>query len=91
MNDTQAKNGPIHFYPTAERDAYISNVVEYCVQVGERQPLTETQAAWLVASKQVTVEGRVVSALTATVPHGTWEIMIRSKKHHVVVHPAIME
>ncbi len=91
MNDTHVKNGPIHFYPTADRDAYISNVVEYCVQVGERQPLTGNQAAWLVASKQVTVDGRVVSALTESVPQGTWEVVIRSRKHHVVVHPAIME
>jgi hypothetical protein len=91
MNNTRTKNGPIHFYPTAERDANISNVVEYCVQIGERQPLTETQAAWLVASKQVTVEGQLMNDLAIIIPHGTWEIMVRSKKHHVVVHPAIME
>ena len=51
MNGTRAKDGPIHFYPTNDRDAFVANVVEYCVQIGEHQPLLRSQAAWLVTSR----------------------------------------
>jgi hypothetical protein len=91
MNDTTGKSGPIHFYPTEQRDAGIAHVVEYCVQIGDRQPLTRSQAAWLVSDQQVTVDGRVVSKLNEKVAQGTWEVTIRGRKHHVVVHPAFFE
>lgn len=91
MNDTTAKSGPIHFYPTETRDSGIAHVVEYCVQIGDRQPLLMSQAAWLVCDKQVTVDGKVWSKLTEKVPQGTWEIVIRGRKHHVIVHPAFFE
>jgi len=91
MNDTTGKSGPIHFYPTETRDSGIANVVEYCVQVGDRQPLTRTQSMWLVSDKQVTVDGKVWNKLTEKVPQGTWEVVIRGRKHHVIVHPAFFE
>lgn len=91
MNNTRAKDGPIHFYPTNDRDAFVANVVEYCVQIGEHQPLTRSQAGWLVASKQVLVDGAPMTNLVSRVPSGTWEISIRGRKHHVVVHQAMVE
>ena len=91
MNDTTHKNGPIHFYPTNDRDAFISNVVEYCVQVGERQPLLSSQAAWLVASRQVSVDGVVETNLARDVEPGARQISIRGRTHHVMVHQPIFE
>jgi hypothetical protein len=90
MSDTHIKNGPIHFYPTAERNSFISNVVEYCVHIGERQPLTQTQASWLVARGDVVIDGSK-PRLDLILLNGTWEINIRGRKHHVIVHPAITE
>lgn len=91
MNDIRTKNGPIHYYPTAERDSNIASVVEYCVQIGERQPIMKSQAAWLVASDQVLVDGKPASSFTRQIPFGTWQITIRGRNHHVIVHPAIKE
>lgn len=91
MNDTTGKSGPIHFYHTETRDSGIADVVEYCVQVGDRQPLTRTQSMDLVLDMQVTVDGKVWNKLTEKVPQGTWEIVIRGRKHYVIVHPAIFE
>lgn len=91
MNNTTKKSGPIHFYPTELRDANIAHVVEYCVQVGDRQPLNGSQSMWLVSDKQVTVDGKVWNDLTQKLPQGTWEVTIRGRKHHVVVHPAFVE
>lgn len=91
MNDLRRKDGPIHFYPTADRDAFVANVVEYCVHIGEHQPLMKSQAAWLVASNQVQIDGKHLNKLTARIANGTWEITIRGRKHHVVVHPPITE
>lgn len=91
MTTKNTKSGPIHYYPTENRDADITHIVEYCVQLGERQPLTASQSVWLVASKQVLVDGRVACDATERIAHGTWEVSIRGKKHHVVVHPALKE
>lgn len=90
MND-KSKDGPIHFYPTADRDSYPANVVEYCVQLGEHQPLTRTQAAHLVATNQVTIDSAPLVKLTERIGQGAWEIGIRGRKHHVIVYPPIME
>lgn len=89
--NTIRKSGPIHFVPTEQRDTSIAHIVEYCVQVADRQPLTRSQAAWLVSDQQVSVDGRVVSKLSEKITLGTWEITIRGRKHHVVVHPAYFE
>lgn len=86
-----AKSGPIHFFTSYERSALIASVVEYCVQVGERQPLTRTQAAHLVASGQVTLDGTTVTRLGALVPDGTWRLGVRGKDHHVVIHGTLKE
>lgn len=91
MNKATPKNGPIHFYPTQERDSFIANVVEYCVHVGERQPLLGSQAAWLVASKQVTIDNREMTNLSARVEPGPRLIGVRGRTHHVVVHQPIFE
>lgn len=91
MNDTRIKDGPIHFYRTNDRDSFIANVVEYCVHIGEHQPLTSSQASYLVASKQVEVDGKLATNLVERLPGGTWEVSIRGRKHHVVVHPPILE
>ena len=91
MNNTTSKDGPIHFYPTNERDSFISNVVEYCVHIGERQPLLKSQAAWLVASKQVIVDGEVTTDLCGKVATGARQISIRGRTHHVMVHQTIFE
>ena len=85
------KSGPIHFYPTADRDTGVGHVVMYCVQVGERQPLNRTQACWLVTSGNVLVDGLLENNNARKLPLGTWEVTIRDRKHHVVVHPAIHE
>lgn len=90
MNDTH-KNGPINFYPTNERDAAIANVVEYCVQIGERQPLLRSQAAWLVVSGQVQLDGQPATKLGEEVSLGARQVTIRGRNHHVVVHPAMKE
>jgi len=90
MNDT-SKNGPIYFFPTEERDECIGNIVEYVVQVGDKQPLTRSQSCWLVSDGQVSVDGRVTRDLGERIKLGTWEITIRGRKHHVVVHPAFWE
>lgn len=89
MNDN--KNGPINFYTSTERDALIAQVVEYCVQIGERQPLNGSQAAYLVVSGQVSVDGEVVRNLAAKIPHGMWNVSVRNKNHHVVVHGSLLE
>jgi len=91
MNNTNGKSGPIHFYPNDERNTGIAHVVEYCVQIGERQPLNRTQACWLVARGDVLVDGKQELDLAHRLPQGTWEVAIRGRKHHVVVHPAIRE
>lgn len=91
MNNTTPKNGPIHFYPTNERDSFVANVVEYCVQIGERQPLLKSQAAWLVSSKQVLIDGAVATNLSKHVEPGVRQIAIRGRTHHVVVHQPIFE
>lgn len=91
MNNMTPKNGPIHFYPTHDRDAFIANVVEYCVHIGERQPLLRSQAAWLVASKQVVIDGKIVTDLGSHVEPGARQISIRGRNHHVMVHQPIFE
>ncbi len=89
--NTNTKDGPIHFYPTNERDSFIANVVEYCVHIGEHQPLLKSQAAWLVASKQVIIDGVVMTDLCEKVEHGVRQINIRGRTHHVMVHQAVFE
>ncbi len=91
MNDTNIKNGPIHFYPTNDRDAFITNVVKYCVQIGDRQPLTSSQAAYLIVSKEVSVDGRIAADLTEQIEHGARQISIRGRTHHVMMHQPIFE
>jgi len=83
-------DGPIHFYTSYERESNIETVVEYCVQVGERQPLNRTQAAYLVARGDVVLDGRKVR-LGEVVPHGAWQLNVRGKNHHLVVHGAPKE
>lgn len=91
MSTTHVKNGPIHFYPTPDRDSFLANVVEYCVQIGEHQPLTKSQAAYLVVSKEVSIDGQVATDLTEKVEQGVRQVGIRGKVHHVVVHQPIFE
>ena len=91
MNNTFGKSGPIHFYPTEQRPERLPNIVEYCVQLGDRQPLTSSQAGWLVSSGQVLVDGRPVRDLALRLPQGTWEITVRGRNHQVVVYPAMWE
>lgn len=85
------KSGPIHFYVTYERSAELAAVVEYCVQIGERQPLNRSQACYLVGSGEVKIDGRVVRRFGEILPNGTWQIDVRGKTHHVVVHGAVKE
>lgn len=85
------KDGPIHFYPTYDRDSFIANVVEYCVHIGERQPLLKSQASWLVASSQVIVDGLAFTDLSKKVNPGARQICIRGKNHHVMVHQPVFE
>jgi len=85
------KDGPIHFYPTHERDSFIANVVEYCVHIGEHQPLLSSQASWLVASGQVIIDGNVATDLSKHVEPGVRQINIRGRNHHVMVHQPIFE
>lgn len=91
MNDTTVKSGPIHFYPTEQRPERIGHIVEYCVQTGDRQPLTTSQASWLVASGEVKIDGDVVTNAAKRLPTGTWEVTIRGRNHQVVVYPAFWE
>lgn len=84
------KNGPIHFYTSYERESYIEKVVEYVVQVGERQPLNGTQAGYLVGRGEVMVDSQRVKPGTK-IPHGAWQISIRGKNHHVVIHGTVTE
>lgn len=84
-------DGPIHFYPTNERDSFIANIVEYCVQIGEHQPLLGSHADWFVASKQVLVDGVVMTDLGEKVEPGVRQISIRGRTHHVMVHQALFE
>jgi len=91
MNDTTGKSGPIHFYPTEQRPERIPNIVEYCVQLGDRQPLLGSQAVWLVSSGQVLVDGKVVDDCATKLPQGTWQVTIRGRNHQVVVYPAFWE
>ena len=91
MNNSRNKSGPIHFFPTDERNTGIGHVVEYCVQVGERQPLNRTQACWLVTQGAVLVDGSTELDLARRLALGTWEVTIRGRKHHVVVHPPTNE
>ena len=53
--------------------------------------MTRSQAMWLVSDKQVAVDGVIWTKLADKVPQGTWEITVRGRKHHVVVHPAFVE
>lgn len=87
---SKEKDGPIHFYTSYERESYIETVVEYVVQVGERQPLNSTQASYLVGLGQVTLDGKPI-ALGTRILHGAWQINIRGKNHHVLVHGAPKE
>ncbi len=87
----QRKDGPIHFYPTIERPANLALIVEYCVQKAERQPLLPSQADHLVCSKQVLVNGSVDTRMGASLPIGAYELTIRGRKHHVLIHPPISE
>lgn len=87
---SKEKDGPIHFYTSYERESNIETVVEYVVQVGERQPLNSTQAAYLVGLGQVTLDGKPIKS-GERIPHGAWQINIRGKNHHVVVHGAPKE
>jgi hypothetical protein len=91
MNDTNGKSGPIHFYPTEERNTGVGNVVEYCIQVGEKQPINRTQACWIITRGDVLVDGKVEHDLARKLAQGPWEVTIRGRKHHVLVHPAIRE
>lgn len=84
------KNGPIHFYTSYERDSNIEAVVEYCVQVGEHQAINRTQAAFLVGRGDVTIDGRKAK-LGDIVPHGAWQLNVRGKNHHLMVHGAPKE
>ncbi len=91
MSKPIVKNGPIHFYPTDERAAHLANVVEYCVQLGERQPITRSQADFLVIDGQVTIEGQPTLKVDHLLGLGTWKVTIRGRNHHVVVHPQNIE
>jgi hypothetical protein len=87
---SQEKDGPIHFYTSYERDSNIETVVEYCIQVGERQPINHTQAAYLVGRGDVTLDGRKVR-LGEVLAHGAWQLNVRGKNHQLVVHGAPKE
>lgn len=87
---SKEKDGPIHFYTSYERDSNIETVVEYCVQVGEHQPLNRTQAAYLVGRGDVMLDGRRAK-LGDVVAHGAWQLNVRGKNHHIVVHGAAKE
>ena len=84
------KDGPIHFFTSFERESNIETVVEYCIQVGERQAINQTQAAYLVGRGDVTLDGRKMK-LGEIVPHGAWQLNVRNKNHHLVVHGAPKE
>ncbi len=85
------KSGPIHYYTNYERTAELAAIVEYCVQVGERQPLNRSQACYLVGNGEVKVDGSVERELGRVLEHGTWQINVRGKNHHVVVHGSAKE
>jgi hypothetical protein len=84
------KNGPIHFFTSYERESHIETVVEYCVQVGEGQPLNRTQASYLVGRGDVLLEGRQPD-LGEIIPHGAWQLTVRGRNHHLVVHGTAKE
>lgn len=89
--DATRKGGPIHFYPTDERPALLANVVEYCVQVGERQPLNRSQADFLVVSGAVSVDGEARAGVADRLPIGAFQVTIRGRNHQVFVHPQLVE
>jgi hypothetical protein len=84
-------SGPIHFYSSFERPAGIAAVVEYCVQIGENQPINRTQAAYLVGRGDVSLDGEKMQDVALIMKNGTWILNIRGKNHHVVVHTALLE
>jgi hypothetical protein len=84
------KNGPIHFYTTPERESSVDAVVEYCIQLGERQSINRSQASYLISKGDVTIDGRIPK-IGEVIPHGTWQLSIRNKNHHLVVYGAPIE
>jgi hypothetical protein len=85
------KNGPIHYYTSTERNATIAAVVEYCVQLGEKQPINRSQASNLIISGEVSVEDKLIADLNFVIPHGTWKFKIRNRNHHLIVHGSSTE
>ena len=80
------KSGPVHFFVTSERDAHLADVVEYCVQVGERHHITRSQARGLVGDGKVLVDGALPKKCYTKLSSGPHALSIRGRTHHVIVH-----
>ena len=87
---SKEKDGPIHFYASFERDSHIETIVEYCVQVGEHQPINRTQSSYLISRGDVTIDGRKPK-LGEIILRGVWQLNIRGKNHQLIVHGNITE
>lgn len=90
MTKKHFKNGPIHFIPTAERDPVLHTIVEYCVQKGEKQYINASQAAYLISTGQVYVDG-IKKTTVYKIGLGVKSVKIRDRVHIVIIHPAITE
>lgn len=85
---SEHKDGPLTFYTSYERDAHIAKVVEYCVQVAERQYMDRSQAETLVVDGYVSVDGQDVRSVGHVLASGTWQVNVRGKQHLVIVTPS---